>query len=354
MRQDGRAKSLLGDRRTTVAVYETIHQTMPLLGAVAEKLLPRDMHFALLPAYSARRTARNLAAANLSPELLARTRIYSWCEFDGLMYLLQNECDGIYRCIDQAAGEGGQGAAELVCNHWRTSENELSLGYLAAGAFGAVSPQDFYKSFLGALAGQKSEPRLAKALSELDEATVFAVENLFNLGFCALGCWSLRNIWWTPQNIEKYKTTLGKIARQIAGEAPRVLRRRARTAARCGSTAWRPRRCIATSCCTSAPCTNWWTGMRASWCHRIRPFTRASCPQSTASGSFATPRRPGNWPRSTSRFAHALPDRMSEGTLTSYEYVMYGLLDKSLAEFAGVEAPASQGQAAAGPPSPIG
>ena len=328
---------------------------MPLFGAVAEKLLPRDMHFALLPAYSARRTARNLAAANLSPELLARTRIYSWCEFDGLMYLLQNECDGIYRCIDQAAGEGGQGAAELVCNHWRTSENELSLGYLAAGAFGAVSPQDFYKSFLGALAGQKSEPRLAKAAVRAGRGDgVRRRESLQSRLLRAGVLEPAEHLVDTAEHREVQDD-----ARQ---DCPADRRRGAARLAPEGQDR----------------CTLWVNRLEASQVHcdvvlHLRAMHELV---DWHAGKLVSPNPPvhaGLLPavdrerflrhakaarelaaQYVSLCASALPDRMSEGTLTSYEYVMYGLLDKSLAEFAGVEAPASQGQAAAGPPSPIG
>jgi hypothetical protein len=353
MSKDERAAKLLAGRTPVCALYDTIYQTMPGLGALVSRLLPPDMKFALLPAYSSRRTARNLAAANLPPELLGRTRVYSWCEFDGLMYLLQNECEGLYRCIDQAAGSIEGQPAELACNHWRTSENELSLDYLAAGAFGGIAPQEFYRSYLGALMGPQSAPRLAKALAELDEATVFAVEHLFNLGFCSLGCWSLSNVGWSPQDIGKYKAMLGKVARQIAAEAPSVSRPEGLE--RC--TLWVNRleasqiHCdVVGHLCAMRDLVDWNGGKLVP----SNPPTHAGllpdenrdafCRHVSAARKLAQ--------QYVALCAQALPDRMSEGTLTSYEHVMPGLLDKTLAQFVGADAPAIEdGQS---PPSPLG
>ena len=355
MSKDERAAKLLAGRTPVCALYDTIYQTMPGLGALAARLLPPDMKFALLPAYSSRRTARNLAAANLPPELLARTRLYSWCEFDGLMYLLQNECEGLYRCIDQAAGSGEGAAAELACNHWRTSENELSLDYLAAGAFGGIAPQEFYRSYLGELMGPKAAPKLAKALGDLDEATVFAVEHLFNLGFCSLGCWSLRGVNWSLQDIATYKGLLGKVARQIAVEAPRVSRPEG-----------------------LERCTLWVNRLEASQIHcDVVAHLRAMRDLVDWNGGglvqSSPPTHTGLLPDGNrERFcrhalaarklalqyvalcAQALPDRMSEGTLTSYEHVMLGLLDKTLAEFVGADAPVIETRIGDDPPPPLG
>ena len=353
MSRDPRAGKLLAGRTPVCALYDTIYQTMPGLGALVARLLPPDMKFALLPAYSSQRTARNLAAANLTPELLARTRVYSWCEFDGLMYLLQNECEGLYRCIDQAAGSIEGQPGELACNHWRTSENELAIDYLAAGAFGGIAPQEFYRSYLGALMGPQAAPKLAKALAELDEATVFAVEHLFNLGFCSLGCWSLSNVNWSLEDIARYKAMLGKVARQIAAEAP----------------------------CVSRPeglerCALWVNRLEASQIHcdlvthlrQMRDLVDWKAGKLVQSNPpIHAGLLPGEHRDSFCRHAHAarklanqyvalsaqvLPDRMSEGTLTSYEHVMPGLLDKTLAEFVGADAPAIEdGQK---PPPPLG
>lgn len=351
--KDDRAAKLLGGRTPVCALYDTIYQTMPGLGMLISRLLPPDMKFALLPAYSSRRTARNLAAANLPPELLGRTRVYSWCEFDGLMYLLQNECEGLYRCIDQAAGSIEGQPAELACNHWRTSENELALDYLAAGSFGGVAPQEFYRSYLGALMGPQAAPKLAKALAELDEATVFAVEHLFNMGFCSLGCWSLSGVNWAPEDIAKYKAMLGKVARQIAAEAPAVTR--AEGLERC--TLWVNRleasqiHCdVVTHLRAMRDLVDWNAGplvpSNSSSHAGLLPGENreAFCRHADAARKLAQ--------RYVALCAESLPDRMSEGTLTSYEHVMPGLLDKTLAQFVGADAPAVEnGQK---PPSPLG
>ena len=353
MSKDERAAKLLAGRTPVCALYDTIYQTMPGLGMLVARLLPPDMKFALLPAYSSRRTARNLAAANLPPELLGRTRVYSWCEFDGLMYLLQNECEGLYRCIDQAAGSIEGQPAELACNHWRTSENELALDYLAAGSFGGIAPQEFYRSYLGALMGPQAAPKLAKALAELDEATVFAVEHLFNLGFCSLGCWSLSGVNWLPEDIARYKAMLGKVARQIAAEAPRVSRPEGLE--RC--TLWVNRLEASQIHCdvvahlrTMRDLVDWNAGKLV----QANPPTHAGLLPEENRDAFC--RHAGAARKLAQQYvalcAQSLPDRMSEGTLTSYEHVMAGLLDKTLAQFVGADAPAIEnGQK---PPPPLG
>jgi hypothetical protein len=280
----------------------------------------------------------------VAPELLARTRLYAWCEFDGLMYLLQNECEGVHRCIAQASRDGNARPAQLACNHWRTAENELAINYLAKGAFEGLAPREFYAQFLGALMGEEAAPDLAKALTQLDEATAFAVEHLFNLGFCSLGCWSLKGVMWEAADISRYRAMLGQVADLIVAQASRVTRPEG-----------------------LERCTLWVNRLGASQIHcdvvlHLRGM-RDMIDWSDAAGKL-----PPDKQAQFCRHAHAarklagayvalcarcLPDRMSEGVLTSYEHVLYGLLDKTLAEFIGSDAPTVQ-EPTDGPPSPLG
>jgi hypothetical protein len=344
MRQDPRAERVLGARPIVCGLYTTLYQSWNYLGPLVRRLVPPDTPFAVMLAYGAHRTARNLALANLAPDLLARTRIYSWCELDGFMYLLQNQCEGLYGGIRQAVRDGRKHPpAALACNHWRTAENEISVNYLADGAFYGRTPQEFYRRHLGALMGKAAAAPLAQALTELDEATAWVVEHLFNLGFCALGCWSLRGITWKFEDLEEYKARLGRIADQIAHALPLV--KRTAGLARCRLLlnrleASRLHCDMATRLRTMHDMVDWTSGkLPAEKCEAFRRHALAA--RDLARDYVA-------------HCAALLPDRMSEGTVTNYEHVAYGLLDKTLKEFLGEDVAALETPGSDGPPAPMG
>lgn len=67
-----------------------------------------------------------------TPEDMRHTELYSWIEFDGLMYLYQNSVEGNARLmgyIEQMLP--GEQHGSLLYNHWRTAENRTSARYAA-------------------------------------------------------------------------------------------------------------------------------------------------------------------------------------------------------------------------------
>jgi hypothetical protein len=160
---------------------------------------------------------------------------------------------------------------------------------------------------------------------------------------------------WSLQDIATYKGLLGKVARQIAVEAPRVSRPEG-----------------------LERCTLWVNRLEASQIHcDVVAHLRAMRDLVDWNGGglvqSSPPTHTGLLPDGNrERFcrhalaarklalqyvalcAQALPDRMSEGTLTSYEHVMLGLLDKTLAEFVGADAPVIETRIGDDPPPPLG
>jgi len=86
----------------------------------------KDVIITVLPAHGARMAVKNLSGIPLTSEDLNRTMIYSWIEFDGLMYLQQNPVEGIRMMIeenlkrrqpkpyDPRTGEGAYGERERI------------------------------------------------------------------------------------------------------------------------------------------------------------------------------------------------------------------------------------------------
>lgn len=341
--REGQRARRLGGRSIATALYTTLFQTVNCLGPIVEHTLPADVAFALLPAYSARRVARNVELANLSPQVMERTRLYSWCEFDGLMYLFQNECQGLYDCIQQATRDQGLGRvpAALLCNHWRTAENELAITYLGQVAYSGMTPDEFYGRYFCALAGKDAAALLSQACEAMAPIATFSVDHLFNLGFCFLGCWSLKGVGWSVENIGRYRDMLGDVAARIEAALPRV-----------GRQAGLER------------CKLMLNRLEASRIHcevvaRLRAMrdlvgedgklpaqTRELfCGHAQAARELVE--------KYLSCWSLMLPDRMSEGMLVSYELVMPGVIDKVLEEYIGTKAPTIDLNVQ-GPPSPLG
>ena len=120
---------------------------------------------------------------------LQKTMLYSWVEFDGNMYVQQNSCGGIQALLEYCRRESGGASIHGICfNHWRTAENSLTLSY-AAQASGAFLPaRDFYRQYAAEYAIGQPET-FVELMSQLEELDIFNRDNLFNVGFCYLGCW---------------------------------------------------------------------------------------------------------------------------------------------------------------------
>lgn len=133
---------------------------------------------------------KNLEAIPVTAKDLARIMIYSWVEFDGLMYLQQNPVEGIRLMIKEGKRLLGDAPLYGVCwNHWRTAENRTSIRYASLASIeGPLDPGLFYRRYGEAL-GIGSIDTYVSAMGALDETDNDARNNLFNIGFCYGGYW---------------------------------------------------------------------------------------------------------------------------------------------------------------------
>ena len=93
---------------------------------LARLALP-DTKICLMSSHGSEGTAQALPAILKTPADLANTEIYSWIEFDGLMYLYQNSIGGNEKMMDWLNGKGC--VPSILFNHWRTAENRTSARY---------------------------------------------------------------------------------------------------------------------------------------------------------------------------------------------------------------------------------
>jgi len=191
-----------------IGIYNTTPEDLRTAFAAMRRAVPPDMRLTVLPAHGARMAVHNLDGIPLTAADLARTMLYSWVEFDGLMYLQQNPVEGIRRLIDCRRTVAGGAPLYGVCwNHWRTAENRTSIAYAARAMIeGPIAPDAFYRDYAAAL-GIGNAGAYAAAMADLDEADDDARNNLFNIGFCYGGYWQLKKGianygWYAPAKLE--------------------------------------------------------------------------------------------------------------------------------------------------------
>lgn len=176
-------------KKIYVGLYVMCKETLRILKDIMEKIFPVDVIFTFLPAHGALAVYENLSFMKFSAQTLARTMIYSWIEFDGNMYLLQNGCDGAEKTAKLFSKVCGDIQPYGICmNHWRTAENEITAGYDSKAFVEYIKPYHFYKDYADKHM-IKPKTVFAKAAKELAIADSFNRDSLFNIGFCYLGCW---------------------------------------------------------------------------------------------------------------------------------------------------------------------
>jgi hypothetical protein len=144
----------------------------------------------LMSSHGSKGTADALEELIRTKDDLKQTEIYSWIEFDGLMYLYQNSVAGNERVMRHIENllQGDQ-CESLLFNHWRTAENRTSARYVAEATIdGALSAKDFFERYALRL-GIKDVPEYLEAMSQLQQADDFATNHLGNIGFCWEGAW---------------------------------------------------------------------------------------------------------------------------------------------------------------------
>jgi hypothetical protein len=174
----------------TDGIYNTTASELKAGFEILRNTTPENVTLSVLPAHGARMAVRNLSEIPLTSEDLKRTMIYSWIEFDGLMYLQQNPVEGIRMMIGENLKISGNKPLYGICwNHWRNYENRLALRYASEAMItGPVPAAVFYQSIAKRL--KVGNPgRYASAMARLDNADTYCRDNLFNIGFCPNGYW---------------------------------------------------------------------------------------------------------------------------------------------------------------------
>jgi hypothetical protein len=179
----------------SLGVYCTVRSNHAVVLRLLQQYAPPDVSFAFLLDHGGRAVAHNLRELGLPAHDWHRSLIYSWIEFDGTVYLLQNAIQGIAQLIDLATEVHGESPIPaLAFNHWRTAENRTSLRYAAHSLLkGTTTPNAFYHAYAAAL-GITDTEAYAAAMSRIDDAEAQARDDLPNVGFCYVGCWGERGL----------------------------------------------------------------------------------------------------------------------------------------------------------------
>ena len=174
----------------TNGIYNTTAGELKEGFEILRNTTSKDMCLSVLPAHGARMAVKNLSGIPLTSDDLKRTMIYSWIEFDGLMYLQQNPVEGIRMMIEENLKiTGNKPLFGISWNHWRTFENRIAVRYASEAMIdGPISSQAFYHSIAKRLEIGNAA-MFASAMTKLDEADTFCRDNLFNIGFCPNGYW---------------------------------------------------------------------------------------------------------------------------------------------------------------------
>jgi len=185
-------KKLFDGRKIQLSdgIYNTTAGELKEGFAILRNTTSKDACLSVLPAHGARMAVKNLSAIPLNPDDLNRTMIYSWIEFDGLMYLQQNPVEGIRMMLEENLKISGNKPLFGICwNHWRTCENRLAARYAAEAMIdGPIPSRTFYNSISKQF--RIAYPaKYSSAMSKLDETDTFCRDSLFNIGFCPKGYW---------------------------------------------------------------------------------------------------------------------------------------------------------------------
>lgn len=144
----------------------------------------------LMASHGSDGTADAVSSLIRTTEDMRMAELYSWIEFDGLMYLYQNSIRGNEQLMKHIAQVlPGEQLGSLTYNHWRTAENRTSARYAAESTLdGGRSAEVFYQGYADRL--QVSDVQTFKRIQELvNEGDSFARVYLGNIGFCWMGAW---------------------------------------------------------------------------------------------------------------------------------------------------------------------
>lgn len=192
-----------GGIKEALGLYITIPKYLGGAYYLLKRFAPEAL-YSILPAHGARKVDLYLPYANMTRNDWKKTMIYSWCEFDGIMYLQQNEVRGIRRLIEYGEDINKQNGVQSICyNHWRTAENRVPIRYAAvSGMSGAQDESMFYADYAKTY-GIKDISAFYRAMRKIDDAAWYATTELPNVGFCYAGVWGKKFGYFGRMNRDK-------------------------------------------------------------------------------------------------------------------------------------------------------
>ncbi|MBE6870901.1 MAG: hypothetical protein E7491_03025 [Ruminococcaceae bacterium] len=202
----------------SVGSYVVNAKTLEFCNKLAKENIPKNVTYTVMPAHSAQYAADNLEASEISTELLKKTVIYSWVEFDGFMYLNQFSASGIKNMVDFVKEKTGEPVYALVCNHWRTAENYMSFRYLSEVSFdGKLTPEAFVTDYAVSIGIEDTKP-FVNAMMKLDAMS--DIRNLpGNVAFALKSTWNVGKDgrmdalwWWDAWSMSNAAEGYGEIA----------------------------------------------------------------------------------------------------------------------------------------------
>ena len=172
-----------------LGIYCTIVTYADIAYHLVRKYVP-DMELTIMPGHGSMRTANHFSQINKSAKDLSKTTIFSWIEFDGLMFTQQNPVEGIDKLFHQLdTVRNGQQLNAVLFNHWRTAENKIAAKYASIVALNGPTPRKKYYESYAADKHITAPENFAKAMNILEQIDVVSTNQLPNYGFCWLGAW---------------------------------------------------------------------------------------------------------------------------------------------------------------------
>lgn len=329
-----------------LGVYCTVRSDQAVIVELLRRYAPPDVTYALLFDHGNRAVARNLGDLKLTRADWQRSLIYSWIEFDGTMYLLQNALQGIYHLL-KLASETCQPVPALSFNHWRTGENRTPMRYAAQMMIdGLLPPAQFYREYARSLTLARAED-YAAAMQIIDDADTQARDQLPNVGFCYVGCWA-------NQGLGYYGVFQADRLRAVRAQYEAALERLTLCAHETHSSAGTAYLAflINRARCTVVYLSALETAVR------LQPLCADRLPSQLGEAdkhavAAICEAALAQMEDYMALHAKMLPDRGSEGTLISFYYTPPAVLKRIQAEYTGVGNPAMAASTHDAPPSPI-
>lgn len=201
-----------------MGIYCSIDHYMQGAYRLARLALP-DHKVCIMPSHGSEGTAQALSNLIHTADDLRQTEIYSWIEFDGLMYLYQNSIPGNSEVMKHLCSllPQEEQIQSLAFNHWRTAENQTNTRYIAESCIDGIVPiSDFYRNYAERM-GIKETETYRQVMDLIAQGDSYSKINLGNIGFCWMGAWRSGGsyTWMKKENIQKARAYYFEAGQQL-------------------------------------------------------------------------------------------------------------------------------------------